>query len=54
MINIKRFNPNLVSLEKISYKNTDVVVYNLKYIMMGSISNQNIDSENALCIVFLS
>ena len=52
MTNIKSFNPNLVSIGNISYKNTDAVVYNIKYIMMGSINNQNIDSENPLCLSF--
>ena len=52
MINIKNFDPNLLSINKISYKNTDAVVYNIKYIMMESINNQNIDSENPLCFVF--
>ena len=47
MINIKNFNPNLLSIEKI-FKNTDAVVYNIKYIIMESINNQNIDSENPL------
>ena len=34
-----------------SYKNTDAVVHNIKYTMMGGINNQNIqniDSENPL------
>ena len=52
MINIKTFNPNLLSINTISYKNTDVVVYSIKYIMMESINNQNIDSENPLCLTF--
>ena len=30
MINIKNFNPNLLNIDKISYKNTDAVVYNIK------------------------
>ena len=52
MINIKNFDPNLPSINKISYKNTDAVVYSIRYIMMESIKNQNIDSENPLCLVF--
>ena len=44
MTNIKGFNPNLLSVDKISYKNTDAVVYNIKYIMM--------ERENPLCIIF--
>ena len=52
MTNIKNFNPNLLRKDKISYKNTDPVVHNIKYIMMESINNQNIDSKNSLCLIF--
>ena len=52
MTNIKNVNSNLLSIDKLSYKNTDAVVYNIKYIMMESINNQNIDSKNSLCLVF--
>ena len=30
MTNIRNFNPNLLSIGKISYKNADAVVYNIK------------------------
>ena len=33
-------------------KNTDAVVYKIKYIMMPSINNQNIDKEVPLCLSF--
>ena len=52
MTNIKIFDPNLLSINKISYKNTDAVVCNIKYIIMESINNQNSDSEDPLCLVF--
>ena len=52
MINIKNVDPNLLTIDKIRFKNTDVVVYNIKYIMKQSIDNKNIDGENALCLVF--
>ena len=51
MTNIKNFDPNLLSIKKISYKNTDAIVCNIKYIMMEGINNQNIDIENPLCLV---
>ena len=38
--------------DKISYRNTDAVVCSIKYIMMESINNQNIDSKNPLCLIF--
>ena len=49
---IRSVDPSLLSLNKISYKNTDTVVYSIKYIMMESIANQNIDSKNPLCLSF--
>ena len=51
-ISIKSVGPNLLSINKISNKNTDVVVYNIKYIKMDSINNQNIDSEDTVCFSF--
>ena len=35
-----------------SHKNTDAVIYEIKYTMMQSINNQNIDSEIPLCLSF--
>ena len=35
----------LLSMNKISYKATDSVVYNIKYIMMESITNQKFISK---------
>ena len=52
MINIKSVDPNLLSIDKIPYRNIDVVVYIIKYIIMESIDNKNIDSENILCLSF--
>ena len=52
MINIKSIDPNLLSITKISSKNTDVVICSIKYTMMESIDNQNIDNEDTLCFSF--
>ena len=52
MTNIEDFDPNLLSIVKIAYKNTDVVAYSIKCITIRSINNQNIDSENPLCLIF--
>ena len=49
---IKNVDPNLLSIKKIYTKNTDVVIYSIKYITMESINNQNIDSESPLCLSF--
>ena len=42
MINIKNVDPNLLTIDKIPFKNTDGFVYNIKYIMKQSIDNKNI------------
>ena len=47
MINIKIFDPNLLNINKISFKNTDAVRYNIKYNTMKSF-----DSKNLLYIIF--
>ena len=51
MINIKNFNPNLLNIDKISYKNTDAVVYSIKYIIMASVDNENVDSKTPLWLM---
>ena len=48
MINIKNFDPSLLSIDKISFKSTDYVIYNIEYITMESLNNKNIDSTNSL------
>ena len=49
---VKNVDPNFLSINKISHKNTEFAGYNIKYIMMESINKQNIDSENPLCLIF--
>ena len=50
--NIKNIDPYLLSINKKCMKNTDAVVYEIKYIMMQSINNQNIDKEVPPCLSF--
>ena len=46
MINIKNFNPNLLSIDQISFKkNTDCVIHDIEYF-------KNLDNENSLYLVF--
>ena len=45
MTNIKNFGPSLLSIDKISFKNTDSVIYDIKYI-------KNLDSANSLYLIF--
>ena len=51
MINIENFDPNLLSMDKISSKCTDTVICNIKYITMKSLDHENIDSENLFYII---
>ena len=52
MINIRNFDPNLLSIYKKSYKRIDAVNYNIKYITMKSLDKENIDGENPLYFIF--
>ena len=49
---IKNFDPNLLSIDKISLKSTDAVIYDNKYITMMSINHVNIDTENPPYLIF--
>ena len=49
---IENIDPNLLSIDKKCMKNTDVVMYEIKYIMMQSVNSQNIDREIPLCLSF--
>ena len=51
-INIKDFDPSLLNIDKISFKNSDIVTYSITYITMKSLDHKNIDSENCLYIIF--
>ena len=52
IINIKNFDPNLLSIDKTSFKCIYVVTYHIKSITMKSLDHVNIDSENSLYLVF--
>ena len=52
MINIKNFDPNLLSIDKISFKSIDAVIYNIKYITLKSFNHVNTDSENLPYLIF--
>ena len=49
---IENIDPNLLSINKICMKNTHAVSYEIKYITIQSINNQNIDKEVPLCLSF--
>ena len=53
MIDIKNFDPNLLNVDKISFKSTDAVIYNTKYITMKSLDHVNIDSGNSLYLFLI-
>ena len=42
----------MLSIDKKYMKNTDAVIYEIKYILMKSINSQNIDSKIPLCLNF--
>ena len=41
MTNIKNFDPSLLSIDKISFKSTDSIIYHIDYITMKSLDNEN-------------
>ena len=45
MTNIKNFDPNLLSIAKISFESTDSVIYDIKYF-------KNLDNANSLSLIF--
>ena len=53
MINIKNFDPNLLSIDKISFKSIDAATYYIKYINMKSLDHVNIDCENSLFLFLI-
>ena len=52
MINVKNFDPNLLTIDKISFKSIDSVTYHMKYITMKSLDHMNTDTPNSLYLVF--
>ena len=49
--NIKNFDSNLLNIYKISFKETDAVIYKIRYIKIKSLDYANVDSENALFLI---
>ena len=41
MIKIKNFDPSLLVIDKISFKSTDSIIYDIEYITMKSLDNGN-------------
>ena len=53
MINIKNFEPNLLNIDKISFKKgTANVIYSIKYITLKILDHVNIDRKNYLYLAF--
>ena len=52
MINIKIFDSNLLNIDKISFKSTDDVIYNIRYFTMKILNHVNVDNENSRCLIF--
>ena len=43
---------NLLNIDKISFKSTDAVIYNIRYMTVENLDHVNIDSENPLYLIF--
>ena len=54
MINMKTFDPNLLSIDKISFKIIDAIIYNIKYITLKCLNHVNIYSKNPPYLFFNS
>ena len=52
MTNIKNYDRSLSSIEEISFKNNDSVIYQIEYITMKTLDNENIDSANFIYFIF--
>ena len=52
MIIIKNVDPNLLSIDQISFKSIDFVIHHIEYITMKSLGNENIDGANFLYLIF--
>ena len=52
MINIKNFDPNLLNIDKIPFKSTNIDIYHIEYITMKILDHVNIDSQNPLYLIF--
>ena len=52
MSNIKRFDPSLLDIDKISFKCTDDLIYHIEYITMKSLDNESVDNANSLYLIF--
>ena len=46
MSNMKNFDPDLFNIDKIPFKNTRAVIYDIEYIRV------NIHNKNSLCLIF--
>ena len=51
MINIKNFDPNLLGIDKISFKSTNDVIRHVKYIAMNSLGNKK-KIANSFYLIF--
>ena len=51
-INIKNFDSNFLNIYKRSFKSTDVVICNIRYIIMKSQDDVNINSGNSFYLIF--
>ena len=49
---MRNVDSNLLNIDKVSFKGTDAVIYNIKYITMEILDHVNIACENPLYLTF--
>ena len=55
MISLKNFDPNLLKITKLSFRNVfNVKIYDIKYITMKSLDHVNINNEDFFYLIFNS
>ena len=49
---MRNVDSNLLNIDKVSFKGTDAVIYNIKYITVEILDHVNIACENSLYLTF--
>ena len=52
MININDVDANLLTIDKMSFKSTDAIIYDIKSMTVKGCDSESINSENPLCLTF--
>ena len=52
MFNIKKFDPSLLEINKLSRKSANIIIFHIEYMAMKSLDLVNINSESPLYFSF--